>query len=57
MKVDMSPKAVKGRLKLVSDLWRLSVSLGNAKKETDSQRKTDKNLPTEKINEKILLEI
>jgi hypothetical protein len=39
MKVDMSPKAVKARLKLVSQLWRLSVSLGNAKKETDKKRK------------------
>ena len=34
MKVDMSPKAVKNRLKLVSQLWRLSISLGKAKKET-----------------------
>jgi hypothetical protein len=39
MKVDMSPKAVKGRLKLVSQLWRLSVSLGEAKKETEARRK------------------
>ncbi len=39
MKVDMSPKAVKGRLKLVSELWRLSLSLGKAKKETDARRK------------------
>lgn len=39
MKVDMSPKAVKGRLKLVSQLWRLSLSLGKAKKETDARRK------------------
>ena len=54
MKVDMSPKAVKGRLKLVSDLWRLTFRLGKAKKETDSQRRTDKNLLSEKINEKIL---
>ncbi len=38
MKVDMSPKAVKGRLKLVSQLWRLSLSLGKAKKETDARR-------------------
>ncbi len=41
MKVDMSPKAVKGRLKLVSQLWRLSVSLGKAKKETDTRRKVE----------------
>jgi hypothetical protein len=34
----MSPKAVKGRLKLVSQLWRLSVALGKAKKETDARR-------------------
>jgi hypothetical protein len=39
MKVDMSPKAVKARLKLVSQLWRLSLSLGKAKKETDKKRK------------------
>ena len=39
MKVDMSPKAVKNRLKLVSQLWRLSLSLGKAKKETDARRK------------------
>jgi hypothetical protein len=39
MRVDMSPKAVKGRLKLVSQLWRLSISLGKAKKETDASRK------------------
>lgn len=43
MKVDMSPKAVKGRLKLVAQLWRLSVSLGNAKKKTDERRKDKKN--------------
>ena len=42
MKVDVSPKAVKGRLKLVSDLWCLSISLGKAKEETDLRRKTDK---------------
>ncbi|MGI8640460.1 MAG: hypothetical protein ACR2MG_11025 [Pyrinomonadaceae bacterium] len=39
MKVDMSPKAVKGRLKMVSQLWRLSISLGKAKKGTDARRK------------------
>ncbi len=38
MKVDMSPSAVKARLKLVSQLWRLSLSLGKAKKETDARR-------------------
>jgi hypothetical protein len=42
MKADMSPKAVKGRLKLVSQLWRLSVSLGKAKKETDTRRNVEK---------------
>ena len=47
MKVDMSPKAVKGRLKLVSQLWRLSLALGKAKKETDSRRKADKDLSRE----------
>ncbi len=49
MKVDMSPKAVKGRLKLVSQLWRLSISLGKAKKETDAQRKI-KNFSQENDN-------
>ncbi len=34
----MSPSAVKARLKLVSQLWRLSLSLGKAKKETDARR-------------------
>ena len=53
----MSPKAVKGRLKMVSDLWRLSISLGKAKKETDLRRNDKKISPTEKINEKILLKI
>ena len=57
MKVDMSPKAVKGRLKLVSQLWRLSISLGKAKKETDSRRKAKKNSSREKTDEKNLLEI
>ena len=46
MKVDMSPSAVKGRLKLVSQLWRLSLSLGKAKRETDARRK--KNLKNKK---------
>lgn len=46
MKVDMSPEAVKGRLKLVSQLWRLSISLGNAKKETDKKRKEKSDLKT-----------
>ena len=41
MKVDMSPKAVKSRLKLVSQLWRLSISLGKAKKETARKRKIE----------------
>ncbi|MGI9035769.1 MAG: hypothetical protein ACR2GD_06990 [Pyrinomonadaceae bacterium] len=39
MKVDMSPQAVKSRLKLVSQLWRLSLLLGKAKKDTDARRK------------------
>ena len=34
----MSPKAVKNRLKLVSQLWRLSISLGKAKKDTVRKR-------------------
>jgi hypothetical protein len=32
MKVDMSPKAVKERLKTVDELWLLSVKLLNSKK-------------------------
>jgi len=44
MKVDMSPEAVKNRLKLVSQLWRLSLSLKEAKKETDARREI-KNSP------------
>lgn len=32
MKVDMSPKAVKERLKTVDELWLLSVKLMNSKK-------------------------
>jgi hypothetical protein len=39
MKVDMSPQAVKGRLKLVGQLWRLALSLRDAKKESDKRRK------------------
>jgi hypothetical protein len=41
MKVDMSPKAVKGRLKLVSQLRRLSLALAKAKRETDKKRKME----------------
>jgi hypothetical protein len=42
MKVDMSPTAVKARLELVGQLWRLAVSLKSAKKATDGKlrRKT-----------------
>lgn len=43
MKVDMSPKAVKSRLKLVSQLHRLSIALGKAKKENKTQKKIEKN--------------
>jgi len=39
MKVDISPKAVKDRLELVSQLWRLNFVLGKAKKENDARRK------------------
>ncbi len=49
MKVDMSPKAVKARLKLVSDLWRLSISLGNAKKETKKILKTKNDTGNNKL--------
>ncbi len=57
MKVDMSPKAVKNRLKLVSQLRHLSVSLGKAKKETDLRRSADKISKDGESDEKILLEI
>ena len=40
MKIDMTPKAVKNRLKMVSQLWRLSISLGKAKRETAARRKS-----------------
>jgi len=43
MKVDMSLGAVEGRLKLVSQLWRLSISLGNAKRETEAKRNEPNN--------------
>ncbi len=50
MKVDMSPAAVKNRLKLVSQLWRLSISLGRAKKETDRKRKIKQEPVSKKID-------
>jgi hypothetical protein len=53
MKVDMSPQAVKSRLKLVSQLWRLSLSLGKAKKESDTRRNVE-NLPENNIKEKVV---
>lgn len=34
----MSPKAVKSRLKLVSQLRHLSIALGNAKKGTEARK-------------------
>ncbi len=37
----MSPRAVKNRLKLVSQLHRLSIALGKAKKETEVRKKTE----------------
>ncbi len=41
MKVDMSPKAVKERLKTVDELWLLSVKLMNSKKVKTAQDKKD----------------
>jgi hypothetical protein len=38
MKVDMAPQAVKARLKLAGQLWRLATSLREAKKESDKKR-------------------
>lgn len=43
MKVDMSPQAVRGRLELVGQLWRLGVALGKAKRESDARRSENKN--------------
>lgn len=51
MKVDMSPEAVKSRLKMVSQLWRLGLALRKAKKETDVKRKTAEQ-QTEDFSEK-----
>lgn len=39
MKVDMSPKAVKERLKTMDDLWLLSVKLMNSKKVNSAKEK------------------
>ena len=39
MKVDMSPKAVKERLKTVDELWLLSVKLMNSKKAKNAKDK------------------
>ena len=47
----MSPQAVKSRLKLVSQLWRWSLSLGKAKKETAARRNAE-NLPENNIKQK-----
>ncbi len=41
MKVDMSPKAVKERLKTVDELWLLSVKLMNSKKVKTAKDKED----------------
>ena len=39
MKVDMSPKAVKERLRTVDELWLLSVKLMNSKKVKSAKEK------------------
>lgn len=39
MKVDMSPKAIKERLKTVDELWLLSVKLMNSKKIKTAEEK------------------
>lgn len=44
MKVDMSPKAVKERLKTVDELWLLSVKLMNSKK-VKPEKDTKNELP------------
>lgn len=39
MKVDMSPRAVRDRLELVGQIWRLGISLGKAKRDSDARRR------------------
>lgn len=41
MKVDMSPEAVTKRLKLMDELWHLSVKLMNSKKVKTAKDKKD----------------
>ncbi len=41
MKVDMSPKAVSERLRMMDDLWLLSVKLVNSKKIKTAESKNE----------------
>jgi len=58
MKVDMSPKAVTERLKMMDELWLLSVKLMNSKKvksaKNDRDKSSAKNSETHFRNKQIL---
>ena len=51
MKVDMSPKAVKARLKTMDELWLLSVKLMNSKK--IKPKKENKNGLSDNTSDKV----
>jgi hypothetical protein len=60
MKVDMSPKAVTERLKLMDDLWLLSVKLMNSKKvESENNCKNEllDNTSDSRVVREIFLEV
>ncbi len=44
MKIDMSPEGVTGRLKMMEQLWELSVSLMNAKEVSETAILSEKSL-------------
>jgi len=53
--IDMSPEAIANRLKIMEQLWELSVSLMQAKPlENDAQRVSETVLPGEILPENIL---
>jgi hypothetical protein len=52
MKVDMSPQAVRSRLELVGQLWRLGVALRKAKMETDARKEIETSPQTVKPHNK-----
>jgi hypothetical protein len=60
MKVDMSPKAVKERLKTMDELWLLSVKLINSKKvqaEKNYKNELSENSRDLRFARKIFLEV